>query len=74
LVDGIYYRIEGDVNLASFADSITEITGTDATTTQAGLSLPALSSNEWTYRTFRVPGTVPATPKAFIRAKVSETP
>jgi hypothetical protein len=72
LIDGIYYRIEGDVNLSTFADTITEVTGGDATTIQAGL--PALSSGDWTYRTFRAPGTVTAIPKAFLRAKVSETP
>ncbi len=71
LIDGIYYRIEGDVSLSPFADTITEVTGGDATTIQTGL--PALTSG-WTYRTFRAPGTVPATPKAFLRAKISETP
>ncbi|OYV06452.1 MAG: hypothetical protein CFE26_06235 [Verrucomicrobiales bacterium VVV1] len=72
LVDGIYYRIEGDGVLSTFADTITEVTGGDATTIQTGL--PALSGAGWTYRTFRAPGTVPVTPKTFLRAKVSETP
>jgi autotransporter-associated beta strand protein len=71
LIDGIYYRIEGDVNLSTFADTITEVTGGDATAIQTGM--PLLSTG-WTYRTFRAPGTVPTTPKAFLRAKVSETP
>jgi autotransporter-associated beta strand protein len=72
LIDGIYYRIEGDVNLNTFADGITEVTGGDATTIQTGM--PALSGAGWTYRTFRAPGTVAVDPKAFLRAKVSETP
>jgi autotransporter-associated beta strand protein len=71
LIDGIYYRIEGDVDLSTFADGITEVTTGDETTIQAGL--PALSTG-WTYRTFRAPGTVPVGPKAFLRAKISETP
>jgi autotransporter-associated beta strand protein len=71
LIDGIYYRIEGDVDLSTFADGITEVTTGDETTIQAGL--PALSTG-WTYRTFRAPGTVPVDPKAFLRAKISETP
>ena len=72
LIDGIYYRIEGDVNLNTFADGITEVTGGDATTIQTGM--PALSGAGWTYRTFRASGTVAVDPKAFLRAKVSETP
>ena len=66
LIDGIYYRIEGDETLSPFADTITEITAITA-------GLPPLSTG-WTYRTFRAPGSVLAVPKAFLRAKVSETP
>jgi autotransporter-associated beta strand protein len=71
LIDGIYYRIEGSLDLATFANVITEVTGGDATTIQTGL--PALATG-WTYRTFRAPGTVPTVSKTFLRAKVSETP
>ena len=71
LIDGIYYRVEGDVTLSSFADSITEVTGSDAATLQTGL--PALSTG-WTYRSFRAPGTVATAPKAFLRASISDTP
>jgi autotransporter-associated beta strand protein len=71
LIDGIYYRIEGSPDLSAFTSTITEVTGTDATGIQAGLT--ALSSG-WSYRTFRAPGTVPSTTKAFLRAKISETP
>jgi len=70
-IDGVTYRIEGDGNLSSFADIITEVTGGDASAIQAGL--PALSTG-WNYRTFRSPGTVPAVPKAFLRAQISQTP
>jgi len=71
LVDGIYYRIEGDVDLATFAAAISEVTGGDATTIQTGL--PTLATG-WTYRTFRAPGTVPTVSTTFLRAKVSEAP
>jgi autotransporter-associated beta strand protein len=71
LIDDICYRIEGDVNLSSFADAITEVTTGDETGIQLGL--PTLSTG-WTYRTFRAPDTVPTAAKAFLRAKVSETP
>ena len=69
LIDGIYYRIEGDEALSTFADTITEVTGGDEVAIQAGL--PGLSTG-WTYRTFRAPGTIPTVPKAFLRAQISE--
>ncbi len=69
LIDAITYRIEGAADLATFTDTITEVTGGDATTIQTGL--PTLSTG-WTYRTFRVAGTVPTVSTDFIRAKVSE--
>jgi hypothetical protein len=79
LIDGIHYRIEGDVDLSTFADTITEVpAGAERDAIQLGL--PGLSDingdtfADWTYRTFRHSGTVPATPKAFLRAKISETP
>ena len=71
LIDGICYRVEGDVNLSTFADSITEVTGDNATTIQTGL--PGLSTG-WTYRSFRAPGTVATAPKSFLRASISDTP
>ncbi len=72
LIDGIYYRIEGDETLSPFADAVTVVpAGPELTAIQAGL--PPLSTG-WSYRTFRAPGTVPTVPKAFLRAKVSETP
>jgi autotransporter-associated beta strand protein len=71
LIDGIYYRVEGSADLGTFADTITEVVGGDAAAIQSGL--PALSTG-WTYRSFRAPGTVPSAAKAFLRAKVTETP
>jgi autotransporter-associated beta strand protein len=71
LIDGIYYRVDGDVDLGTFASSISEVTGGDATTIQTGL--PTLSTG-WTYRTFSAPGNVTTVPKSFLRAKISETP
>jgi hypothetical protein len=66
-IDGIVYRIEGDVNLSTFADTISEVTPA------LGAGLPVLSTG-WTYRTFRAPGTVPTVPQAFLRVKISEAP
>jgi autotransporter-associated beta strand protein len=75
LIDGVHYRIEGDVNLSTFADTITEVTSGEEVGIQAGLpALSAVGAPGWNYRTFRHSGTVPATPKAFLRAKISETP
>ena len=67
LTDGIYYRVEGSLDLSVFANTVTEVT--PAIT--AGL--PTLSTG-WTYRTFRAPGTVPTVSMTFLRAKASETP
>lgn len=67
LTDGIYYRVEGSLDLSVFANTVTEVT--PAIT--AGL--PALSSG-WTYRTFRAPGTVPTVSRTFLRVNASETP
>jgi hypothetical protein len=78
LIDGIYYRVEGSLDLGTFANVIGEVTGPDATAIQGGL--PALSDingdtfADWTYRTFRAPDTVPAVPRTFLRAKAGETP
>jgi hypothetical protein len=72
LIDALYYRIEGDESLTPFADAISEVpAGVERDAIQAGL--PGISTG-WTYRTFRAPGTVPTVPKAFLRAKVSDTP
>lgn len=72
LIDGIFYRIEGDVDLGIFASTLSEVgPGTELTAIQTGL--PTLSSG-WTYRTFSAPGIVPTVSKTFLRAKISETP
>ncbi|MGC4016577.1 MAG: autotransporter-associated beta strand repeat-containing protein [Luteolibacter sp.] len=71
VVDGMTYQISGSTDLAATAVTISEVTGTDATAIQA--NLPTLTGG-WTYRTFRSAGTVGDTPKAFLRAKVSEVP
>jgi len=79
LIDGVIYTIQGSNTLdsASWTLAVTEITGTDAIAIQAGL--PALSDlnndslTDWTYRTFRSPGTVTSGgPHAFLHAKVTQ--
>jgi len=70
LIDGIYYRIEGSVDLGTFNKNIAEVSPaiTDG--------LPSPLTTGWTYRTFTfaAPDTVPTVPKAFLRARISETP
>jgi autotransporter-associated beta strand protein len=69
-IDGVIYHIQGGSDLAAWTDNVTEVTGADATAIQSGLPTPL--SGGWTYRTFRVAGTVSGTPADFIRAKVTE--
>lgn len=66
--DGVTYTIEGSDNLGSWLLDIDEVTGPDATAIQAGL--PALSSGDWTYRTFRSPGPVTGDPAEFLRVQI----
>jgi autotransporter-associated beta strand protein len=77
LIDGVVYTIQGSDTLdaAAWTLSVTEITGADALAIQAGL--PALSdldhdgTTEWTYRSFRSPGTLTdGDPSDFLRAKI----
>ena len=68
--EGLSYKIQASTDLASWALTVTEVTGTDASAIQLGL--PALSSG-WVYRTFRAPGTVvPGEPRKFMRAIFAE--
>jgi hypothetical protein len=66
--DGVTYTIEGSDDLGSWLLDIDEVTGPDAAAIQAGL--PALSSGDWTYRTFRSPGPVAGDPSDFLRARI----
>jgi autotransporter-associated beta strand protein len=66
--DGVTYTIEGSDDLGSWLLDIDEVTGPDAAAIQAGL--PALSSGDWTYRTFRSPGPVTGDPSDFLRARI----
>jgi hypothetical protein len=60
--------VEGSNDLDTWLLDIDEVTGPDATAIQAGL--PALSSGDWTYRTFRSLGPVTGDPAEFLRAKI----
>ncbi|MFD0894849.1 autotransporter-associated beta strand repeat-containing protein [Luteolibacter ambystomatis] len=70
-VDGFHYEVSGSTDLGSTPVTVIELTDANATAIQN--TLPILSTG-WTYRTFRTSGTVNDAPKAFLRAKVSETP
>lgn len=69
-IDGVVYHIQGSDELVDFTTmAVSEITETDATDIQAGL--PGLTSGDWTYRTFRTPGTLAdGDPRDFIRGVV----
>jgi alpha-tubulin suppressor-like RCC1 family protein len=69
VIDGIDYRIEGSLDLASFTQTIREVTGNDASALLSGL--PALGDG-WTYRSFRVEGTFATEPRVFMRAVARE--
>jgi autotransporter-associated beta strand protein len=68
-IDGVIYKIQGSATLASYPLEVIEVTGADATALQTGM--PALS-NGWTYRSFRLAGSVTADAKKFIRVVISE--
>lgn len=63
-VDGITYSIRGSLDLASFDETVVEVTPAITTT-------PALNPG-WTYRTFRLNVSTSAQPHGFLRAEVSE--
>ncbi len=73
-VDGIVYTIQGSTSLeaATWNLAVSEVTDPgDLEAIQAGL--PALSDSNWTYRTFRAPGSIsPSNPEAFLRVMVSQ--
>lgn len=67
---GLSYKIQAFTDLASWALTVTEVTGADASAIQLGL--PSLNSG-WVYLTFRAPGTVvPGEPRKFMRAVFAE--
>ncbi|WP_338289937.1 autotransporter-associated beta strand repeat-containing protein [Luteolibacter sp. LG18] len=65
-VDGVVYKIQGSTDMVDFTTTnVTEVT-------PALISgMPGLTSG-WEYRTFRLPGTVTANPKGFLRAAIAE--
>ncbi len=72
-IDEVIYRIQGsDATLADWTLGVTEATGAEVDALH--LTLPALSSTDWDYRTFRTPGSTTGDEKDFIRAKVTAAP
>lgn len=69
VAEGVTYTVQAGDDPATFPLEVTEVTGPDATAIQAGL--PALSSADWTYRSFRSPGPVDGDPGEFMRIRVS---
>ena len=65
-IDGITYRIEGTADLATWADTITEI---DPLTD----GLPTVPTG-YEYHSFRTAGPIPTTANDFIRLNVTEAP
>jgi autotransporter-associated beta strand protein len=72
-IDGLVYRIQGsDATLADWTLDVTESTDPAVIAFQA--TLPALSSADWEYRTFRTPGSTAGDDKDFIRASITAAP
>ncbi|MGC4017358.1 MAG: autotransporter-associated beta strand repeat-containing protein [Luteolibacter sp.] len=66
-IDGVIYTIEGSVDLTTWTVTLSEVTGSDATSLQSGM--PTLDSG-WSYRTFRTPAGMT---KVFLHARASES-
>lgn len=65
--DDVVYTISGSNNLSAFDQVVTEIAVSAA-------GMPALSTG-WSYRTFRLPGAIPARgPAGFLRATTTDAP
>lgn len=72
-IDDVVYRIQGsDSTLTDWTLGVTETTGTEVDALH--LTLPALSSADWEYRTFRTPGSTTGDAEDFIRAIVTAAP
>lgn len=72
-VDGVVYRIQGsDETLGDWTLDVTETADPAVVAFQS--TLPALSSADWQYRTFRTPGSTVADNKDFIRATITTAP
>jgi autotransporter-associated beta strand protein len=67
-VSGIVYKIQGSDQLATWTLPVSEVTGADKTAIESGM--PALSSGDWTYRTFKSPGNIAGDPADFLRAVI----
>lgn len=69
-VSGVIYTIQGSEDLSAFTLEVVEVTGTDAAAIQA--DLPDLTSEDWTYRTFRPVTEMSVARKQFLRALADE--
>jgi len=64
----VTYKIQGSTDLSDFTSTtITEV----IPALSAGMPIP---DSGWEYRTFRLPGTITANPKGFLRATISGSP
>lgn len=64
-VDGVDYRVEGSFDLLQWSLAISEVTPN----TPFANPLPELPDG-WSYRSFRVPGQTPDSPRAFLRVVI----
>jgi len=68
-IDGVIYHIQGSDDLAAWTLAVSEVTDpVDKEAAEA--DMPDLSEPEWTYRTFRSPGTTSTDPADFLRAAI----
>jgi hypothetical protein len=68
----VVYKIQGGIDLTTWTEAVSEVTGTDKTVIESGM--PALSGAGWTYRTFSSPVPVSGNPKEFLRAVIEAQP
>jgi hypothetical protein len=75
LIDGVYYHIQGGTDLAAFDSAVSEITiPADLVATQGTLVIDHPLDVGWSYRSFRLAGSVTAAPKGFMRAVTTTAP
>ena len=67
--DDINYHVQATNSLSTYPLEVSEITGAEAATLQAGL--PALNAG-WEYRTFRAPGDISTTARQFMRVRITD--
>ncbi|MEK7950103.1 beta strand repeat-containing protein [Luteolibacter soli] len=69
-VDGVVYRIEGSLGLASFDSPVSHVSVSD----DAGIDMPYLGGTDWEYHTFKLNASEGLPSKGFLRVSVQPAP